>query len=128
LVGKRKAEIDDYVKIVKNFGVHDYPSVVGSIYKVIATTYGSDYDTQINTGAWLHDDEYVVIENHKEVNVAHTKPPIGIEPRWVHSAVRLNELVAAIVRYIKAGLEVPVEWIEEYNDLNLKYGHYKREI
>lgn len=52
--------------------------------------------------------------------------PIGIEPKRIHRTKRLIELSKAIERYIKAGLGIPEEWIEEYNELNEKYGKHIR--
>lgn len=49
------------------------------------------------------------------------KPPIGIEPREIHDNRRLDELVSAIYRYTRVGIKVPIEWIEEYNELVSKY-------
>lgn len=45
------------------------------------------------------------------------KPPIGIEPKYVHDKKRLMELCCAITRYLQAGFAVPLEWVEEYNQL-----------
>lgn len=45
------------------------------------------------------------------------KPPIGLRPKWVSDKERLNEVRSAIVRYYDAELKIPVEWIEEYNQL-----------
>tara|TARA_R110002020_G_scaffold158216_2_gene341292 strand:- start:424 stop:588 length:165 start_codon:yes stop_codon:yes gene_type:complete len=45
------------------------------------------------------------------------KPPIGLKPKKYHSLERLNEVRSAIVRYYEAELPMPVEWIEEYNEL-----------
>ena len=45
------------------------------------------------------------------------KPPIGIMPKWVHDAFRLQAVRDCIERYLEAGLMVRVEWIEEYNQL-----------
>lgn len=45
------------------------------------------------------------------------KPPIGIMPRWMHDGRRLRELRETIVRYMQHGEYIPLEWIEEYNDL-----------
>jgi DNA-directed RNA polymerase subunit RPC12/RpoP len=52
--------------------------------------------------------------------------PLGIEPKWVHRSRRLSELSKVIERYIKEGFTVPTEWIEEYNELNEKYGKHIR--
>ena len=45
------------------------------------------------------------------------KPPIGLRPKLVSDKERLNEVRGAIVRYYDAELKIPVEWIEEYNEL-----------
>jgi len=45
------------------------------------------------------------------------KPPIGLRPKWVIDKERLNEVRSAIVRYYDAELKIPIEWIEEYNEL-----------
>ena len=45
------------------------------------------------------------------------KPPIGLKPKKYHSLERLNEVRSAIVRYYDNELPIPVEWIEEYNEL-----------
>jgi len=45
------------------------------------------------------------------------KPPIGLRPKWVSDKERLNEVRSAIVRYYDAELKIPIEWIEEYNEL-----------
>lgn len=45
------------------------------------------------------------------------KPPIGILPKFIHDEQRLHEIAAAIQRYASNRLEIPTEWIKEYNDL-----------
>ena len=45
------------------------------------------------------------------------KPPIGLRPKRVSDKERLNEVRDAIVRYYDAELKIPIEWIEEYNEL-----------
>jgi hypothetical protein len=44
-------------------------------------------------------------------------PPIGLKPKLVNRLERLNEVRGAIVRYYDAQLKIPIEWIEEYNEL-----------
>ena len=44
-------------------------------------------------------------------------PPIGLIPKWVRNGERLREVREAIVRYYDAEMEIPVEWMEEYNEL-----------
>tara|TARA_R110000803_G_scaffold184688_1_gene247026 strand:+ start:222 stop:398 length:177 start_codon:yes stop_codon:yes gene_type:complete len=43
------------------------------------------------------------------------KPPIGIEPKNVWESIRFNNLKEAMIRYLDAGLDLPDEWAEEYN-------------
>lgn len=49
------------------------------------------------------------------------KPPIGIQPKFIWEVQRIEDLVSAMNRYINAGLEIPVEWVENYNELIIKY-------
>lgn len=44
-----------------------------------------------------------------------TKPPLGIMPKSIWIELRVEALQQAIYRYTNAGLPVPPEWIEEYN-------------
>ena len=44
-------------------------------------------------------------------------PPIGLKPKFVNRIERLHEVRSAIVRYYDAQLKIPIEWIEEYNEL-----------
>lgn len=50
------------------------------------------------------------------------KPPLGVKPLEIHAEGRLNDLRGAIQRYMAAGREIQLKWIEEYNDLIKKYG------
>lgn len=45
------------------------------------------------------------------------KPPIGIMPRYILEERRLFDIIAAVERYIDDKQPIPIEWIEEYNDL-----------
>lgn len=51
----------------------------------------------------------------KKESKAYIKPPLGIEPKCIWKARRINSLKDAIDRYLSANLKVPCEWIEEYN-------------
>lgn len=48
------------------------------------------------------------------------KPPKGLVPKYIHTRSRFNDVKEAIIRYIEFGKEIPVDWIEEYNELNNK--------
>lgn len=45
------------------------------------------------------------------------RPPLGLTPRWVMVEQRYGAVCAAISRYYNAGKKIPIEWIEEYNEL-----------
>ena len=45
------------------------------------------------------------------------RPPIGLEPKFVHDSKRFYDICDAISRYYNAGCKIPVKWIKEYNEL-----------
>jgi len=45
------------------------------------------------------------------------KPLIGLIPKSIRQRERLNEIREAIVRYYDAEMEIPIKWVEEYNEL-----------
>ena len=45
------------------------------------------------------------------------KPPLGLEPRWVHDSRRASDILDAIERYTDANMSIPKKWIEELKDL-----------
>ena len=45
------------------------------------------------------------------------KPPLGLTPKWIIQTERYYEICGAISRYYNAGKKIPIEWIEEYNEL-----------
>ena len=45
------------------------------------------------------------------------KPPLGLVPRNVHEQNRIFVIEKAIVRYVIAGMPIPVEWVEELVEL-----------
>jgi hypothetical protein len=51
-------------------------------------------------------------------------PPLGIEPKYIWEMRRATDLRDAIYRYTNVCLEVPVRWVEEYNEL-IKKGVFK---
>ena len=46
-----------------------------------------------------------------------SKPPIGITPRWLLDERRKTDIELAIKRYIKASYPIPIEWVEELNEI-----------
>jgi hypothetical protein len=53
------------------------------------------------------------------------KPPIGLRPRWLVDDQRLEEIIAAVIRYIYAGYPIPIEWAEELNELTVRKNQRK---
>lgn len=45
------------------------------------------------------------------------RPPLGLLPKDIHRIKRFNDICEAIVRYYNTNWPIPVEWIEEYNEL-----------
>jgi hypothetical protein len=46
-----------------------------------------------------------------------TKPPLGLRPKWLVDELRIEEVKNAMERYIEVNKPIPIEWINEYNDL-----------
>jgi DNA-directed RNA polymerase subunit RPC12/RpoP len=47
-----------------------------------------------------------------------TKPPLGLRPRYIADAQRLQEISLAMLRYIGAAYIIPKEWLEEYKEIS----------
>ena len=45
------------------------------------------------------------------------KLPLGVIPKNMWKKQRLKELRDVVDRYLEANQRVPIEWIEEYNEL-----------
>ena len=45
------------------------------------------------------------------------KPPLGLTPKYMWRLQRLQNIAEAIERYTDVNKEIPIEWIEEYNEL-----------
>ena len=43
--------------------------------------------------------------------------PLGLAPKWVWQNNRITQIIEAMNRYITAGREIPIRWVEEYNEL-----------
>ena len=46
----------------------------------------------------------------------HTKPPLGLVPRFIRDEERVSEILEAIARYNEVGKPVPQEWLDELNE------------
>lgn len=45
------------------------------------------------------------------------RPPLGVYPRFLHDEKRMEHIAEAIERFTAVGKAVPLEWIEEYDEL-----------
>lgn len=52
------------------------------------------------------------------------KLPLGLKPKRFHDEVRYEEVCGAIHRFYNTGKQIPLEWIEEYNDLTKIINNY----
>lgn len=62
---------------------------------------------------WLECGLEMVIENRK----TETKPPLGLMPRYLWERNRRYEVGKAMSRYVDADKKIPIEWLDEYNEL-----------
>jgi len=46
-----------------------------------------------------------------------SRPPIGLMPKKLHQEKRFYDVCSAIARHYSAGFKIPIEWVEEYNEL-----------
>lgn len=51
------------------------------------------------------------------------KPPLGVCPRTIRDIERLQDLSRAIGAYLEEGRVIRQEWVEEYNELVVKYAN-----
>jgi hypothetical protein len=47
----------------------------------------------------------------------HSKPPLGVKPRYIIEQDRVSELESAFLRFSKANKGIPPEWVLEYMEL-----------
>jgi hypothetical protein len=45
------------------------------------------------------------------------KPPIGLKPLWIHEEERYKDIYKAMMRYRRAKLIIPKEWVVEADEL-----------
>jgi len=50
------------------------------------------------------------------------RPPLGLLSKSIHKEKRFYDVCAAISRYYNVGWEIPIEWVEEHNELVTKIG------
>lgn len=56
----------------------------------------------------------LLVESYKTENL---KPPLGLMPKLFWDNERIADITNAVNRYMQEQQEIPIEWIEEYNNL-----------
>jgi hypothetical protein len=56
-------------------------------------------------------------EYEKMKRIVTGKPPLGLVPKKIWMQTRVVEILEATNRYIQDNREIPIEWIEEYNEI-----------
>lgn len=66
--------------------------------------------------------EYVVSlmdrRTRDEIDIMMGKPTIGVMPEWLWKEGRIDDLKSAIDRRYEAKLNIPKEWLDEFNKLH----------
>lgn len=98
--------------------IHICKTVIPPIYETYCPKCG--YKREIPQTAEVHistkGTEFTMPEEIKNEE-KDKKPPLGLEPRDVHEEYRIMDIFAAMKRYSMAEMVIPLEWIEELDDL-----------
>ncbi len=81
------------------------PEEKAKLIKAVEEKYHKTYDEE--TKSWVDIKPIPKVE----------KPPLGLMPLSEHNRLRQEEIMSAIERYTDAGLEIPIEWLEEIREL-----------
>lgn len=74
---------------------------------------GAAYAAMIDMDILTQNDLKILFNGNDSYFQNAVKPPLGITPRKVIDAERLKEIAAGIERFIEAGENIPVAWMEE---------------
>lgn len=90
---------------------------------------GYAFATMVNLGILKENDLKILCNGDDPHFQNAVKPPLGITPREVIDKERLKEIEAGIHRYIEAGENIPVAWMEELCEITnrMKQKSLKRE-
>jgi len=76
-----------------------------------------DYVTGHEDDAAVEEAIAEVVASEQQYYIAPRKPPIGLMPRFIWKQERIYDIVMAIDRYTTSRTPVPLEWVEEYNEM-----------
>jgi hypothetical protein len=92
---------------------HNYTPLNSNVFDVYTLRAASYFDVHPSTvGSLLR-------ETGKQLVLAEIYGA-AVKPRNLHDGERANALNEAIVRYINEDLPVPIEWVEEFNELRTR--------
>lgn len=77
----------------------------------------ADLHRAVIQGALTRNDANWIQGLPEEEDQHYIKPPLGIEPHYIWVQQRKLDLIEAMKRYIKAEVEIPRDWLEEYEKL-----------
>jgi len=60
--------------------------------------------------------------------IDYERPPLGLRPKHIAREMRRMEVREAINRYLHADRAIPLEWIEEYNELMEEFIEWKKSL
>ncbi len=84
-----------------------------SILALFNNDSGAAYAAMVDMDILTQNDLKILFNGNDSYFRNAVKPPLGITPRKILDAERLKEITAGIQRFIEAGEDVPVSWIEE---------------
>ena len=86
----------------------------GKSLTYMAHNNGDYFEHHDNVEKFLVDGELV----DKDVELV--KPPLGLRPRYIVDAIRIQEILAACTRYTTEAKPIPAVWLEELSELNAR--------
>lgn len=109
------------IKIIDAFVDNWYSDMVGEIVEVLECC-SSKYKVfwlQEKTGRGILKVHAEIIENIQEPEIDFSMPPIlGLRPKYIADIQRTQEILEAMLRFNKAGKNIPLTWLKELCELN----------
>lgn len=113
----KKFEVPDKEKVIKYYGDISTKPKFGKIF-------GPLYEDRIIIKKDIEEESFSIFPiagyGRFFIITKIEKPPIGLIPKGIHKDIRINDICKAIERYSSKKLRIPIEWIEEYNELITK--------
>lgn len=79
-----------------------------------------EYSSEKGIGCWSvnsYPDEFKLVEesniDQASTSTINVEPPLGLQSWQAHDSLRVQDILAAMQRYVAANKAVPNEWLEE---------------